>query len=155
MKKQFGEIMNKEDKNSEELRTTEILEEIKISDSMSEVVDEEIIDELQDEIFEKLRISLIQEARLVKRFYDFCLEFNSFEYDEMGMNMEEADEVLERANKIRDKLLNALMEHSSYKFTNIKTDEVYYKILFDIMIEDNVKHCIIEADIDSFDLEVY
>ncbi|MCK5110447.1 MAG: hypothetical protein KAQ94_02920 [Arcobacteraceae bacterium] len=154
MKKQFGEIMSKEIKEIDkvkESRKTEILDEV----NSDELGDEEVIDELQDEIFEKLRVSLIQEARLVKRFYDFCLEFNSFEYDEMGMNMEEADEVLERANKIRNKLLNALMEHSSYKFTNIKTDEVYYKILFDIIVEDGVKHCMIEADVDSFDLEVY
>ncbi len=128
-------------------RQTEIIDE--------EIIEDEVIDELQDEIFDKLRDALINEARLVKRFYDFCLEFNNFEYDEMGMNMEEADEVLARANKIRDKLLDSIMEISSYKFENIKTDEVYYKILFDIIIEEETKHCIIEADIDSFDLEVY
>ena len=126
-----------------------------IINSDTEIKDEEIVDELQDEIFEKLKEALIEESRLVKRFYDFCLEFNSFEYDEMGMNMEESDEVLERANKIRNKLLNNIMAITSYQFNNIKTDEVSYKILFDIIIDDNTKHCIIEADSDSFDLEVY
>ncbi len=149
--------MNKENEKVEErakieeVRKTEILDE----SDLETIEEEEAVDEVQDEIFEKLRESLIEEGRLVKRFYDFCLEFNSFEYDEMGMNMEEADEVLARTNKIRDKLLNNLMEHSSYKFINIKTNEVYYKILFDIMVEDDTKHCVIEADIDSFDLEVY
>lgn len=140
--------MNKNETNNE-ARQSEIIEDIE------DIEDEEIIDELQDEIFDKLKLALIEEARLVKRFYDFCLEFNNFEYDEMGMNMEEADEVLARANKIRDKLLINLTEHSAYKLSNIKTDEVYYKIIFDIIIEEDKKHCIIEADIDSFDLEVY
>ena len=122
----------------------------------TQIVDEEIIiDELQDKIFDKLRDALVDEARLVKKFYNLCSEFNNFEYDEMGINMEEADDILRKANKIRDKLLNLLIDTTGYKFENIKTDEVYYKILFDIIVEDEVKHCIIESDIDSFDLEVY
>ena len=137
MKKQYGEIMNNEQRQTQ-------------------IVDEEIIiDELQDKIFDKLRDALVDEARLVKKFYNLCSEFNNFEYDEMGINMEEADDILRKANKIRDKLLNLLIDTTGYKFENIKTDEVYYKILFDIIVEDEVKHCIIESDIDSFDLEVY
>ena len=139
MKKQFGENMNSERKT-------------KIED---EIIEDEICDELQDEIFDTLKDLVILESRLLKRFYDFCLEFNSFEYDEMGENIEEADAVLERANKIRDKLLNNIFETTSYQFSNVKTDEVYYKILLDIIIEEETRHCIIEVDEDSFDLEVY
>ncbi len=128
-------------------RKTEIIDD--------EILEDEVIDEIQDEIFEKLKDLLIQENRLVQKFYNFCEEFNHFAYDEMGMNVEEADDILRKANIIRDKLLNTLMELSSYKFINIKTDEVYCKILFDIIIDENTKHCIIEADIDSFNLEVY
>ncbi len=131
------------------------VEETRQTDIVDEIEEDEVIDVIQDEIFEALKDSLIEESRLVKRFYDFCLEFNNFAYDEMGMNMEEADEVLARANKIRDKILDNLMAKTEYKFINIKTDEVYYKILFDIMIEEDTKHCIIEVDIESFDLEVY
>jgi hypothetical protein len=53
MKKQFGEIMNKENEKiqeNKELRKTEILEDADLE--LAE--DEEIIDELQDEIFDKL-----------------------------------------------------------------------------------------------------
>ncbi len=132
-----------------ENRQTEIVENV-------ENVDEDIeIDELQDEIFENLKDAFLNESRLLKRFYDFCMEYNSFEYDEMGMNMEEADEVLQKVNKIRDKLLDNIISTTSYEFNNIKTDEVYYKILFDIMVEESTKHCIVEVDLDSFDLEVY
>ena len=142
MKKQYGESIN----NMENIeRKTEVAEDI----------EEEIVDELQDEIFDKLKDALVGEARLVKRFYDFCLEHNSFEFDEMGMNMEEAEEVLDRANKIRDKLLANIENLTLYKFSSVKTDEVYCKILFDIIVEEESRHCIIEADNDSFDLEVY
>ena len=129
----------------EELRKTEILD----------IPEDEIVDELQDEIFEKLKDAMIAESRLLQRYYNFCYEYNAFEFDEMGMNMEEAEEVLQKANKIRDILMANISELTKYEFASIKTDEVYYKILFDIIIEDGTKHCIIEVDIDSFDLEVY
>ncbi|RLA73997.1 MAG: hypothetical protein DRG78_21745 [Epsilonproteobacteria bacterium] len=135
--------------NNEELRKTEIIE---IEEGELE---DELIDELQDEIFDNLKDAMIKESRLLKRYYDFCFEYNSFEFDEMGMNMEEAEEVLQRANKIRDILMSNISNITKYEFASIKTDEVYYKILFDIIIEDGTKHCIIEVDIDSFDLEVY
>ncbi len=120
-----------------------------------EDIEEKIVDKLQDEIFEALKSALLQESRLLKRFYDFCQEYNFFEFDEMGMNMEEADEVLVKVNKIRDKLLENLKISTSYDFKTVKTDELYYKILLDIIKDEEIKHCIIEVDVDSFDLEVY
>ena len=122
---------------------------------VEDTFDEEVYDELQDEIFDKMQDALINEAMLVKKFYDLCLEFNSFEYDESGINVEESDVILERANETRDKLLNSIEQTTSYKFNNIKTDEVDYKILFDIIVDDSINHCTIEADFDSFDLEIY
>ena len=139
MNKLYGENMSED-------RKTNIVEDIKI--------DEEIVDELQDEIFEVLKDALLQESRLLKRFYDFCQEYNAFEFDEMGLNMEEADEVLVRVNKIRDKLLQSIKVSTSYEFKTVQTDELYYKILLDIIIDEDIKHCIIEVDIDSFNLEV-
>ena len=143
MKKLFGVYMS------------EIIKEDRKTKIIENTNEEELVDELQDEIFEKLKDALLNESRLLKRYYDFCLEYNSFEFDEMGINMEDAEDVLQRANKIRDKLLDNLSRSTKYKLTGVKSDEVYYKILFDIMIETNYIHCIIEVDIDSFDLEVY
>ncbi|VAY88049.1 hypothetical protein MNB_ARC-1_751 [hydrothermal vent metagenome] len=134
MKKQFGDNMNNIDKDN---RKTEI------------------IDDIQDEIFAILKDALLKESRLLKRYYEFCLEYNSFEFDELGINMEDSELVLNKIDKIRDKLLFNISESTKYKLLNIKNDEVYYKILFDIIIDGVYKHFIVEVDIDSFDLEVY
>ncbi len=123
---------------------------------MSDIIEEsgEIELELKDIIFDKLKLALIDEKRLLKRFNDFCEEYSNFEYDEMGMNMEEGEDVLLRVNKIRDKFLTSIQTNLSYEFINIETFVVTHILAFDINIEENSFRVILEVLEDSFNLEV-
>jgi hypothetical protein len=131
MKKQFGKIMNKQNKTNKKEQ-----------------------DNINDEIFKLLKDNLIDEARLLKRFYEFCYEYNNFEYDESGFNFDEGQDIPKKINKIRDKLLLNIKNNIDYDIQNIKTIEANYKFLFDIIIDENIKHCIVKVDVDSFELEL-
>jgi len=132
-----------------EARQSEIIE---IDEEQEEIIDPK--DQLRDEIFEKLKLSFIEEVRLLKRFYDFCEEYANFEYDESAFNMDEADAVLNRANKIRDKIINSVSEQSSYTFENPQTITDTNIMTFFLNIEEYRFKIIVEVSEDSFDLEV-
>ena len=135
MNKQYGEIMSEinsdrmteivnEELEDETLETsTQLLNGVNESVELSPEELEEY-EKLKDEIFEKLKDSLIEQKRLIKRFYDFCEEHTHFEYDEMGMNMEEGEDILRKTDKIRDKFLNVIQEKLLYIFNNIQTKAV-------------------------------
>ena len=101
MKKLFGVFMS---------RATDIIDEELLDDDM---------DTLKDEVFSQLSATLIEEKRLIKRFYDFCDEYNNFEFDEMGLNMDEADDILRKTNKIRDLFLSNIEEKLLFIFNNV------------------------------------
>jgi len=131
------------------------------SDRKSEIIDEEIIEEnidpkdlLKYEIFEKLKIALIDQKRLLGRFHQFCEEYTTFEYDEMGMNMEEADEVLRKANKIRDKFMNIIQENTLYIFENILTHTQTNIITFSLFTQEFDYKIILDISQDSFNLTI-
>jgi len=128
-------------------------EQIKIVDIVDNEVDEQL-DILKDEVFENLKKSFIKEKRLLKRFYDFCEDYNFFEYDEMGMNMEDGETALRFVNKINDKILNNIQNDISYKFTNIKVDTFKYKVSFILEIEQYKFTIVLEVLTDSFNLEI-
>ena len=110
--------------------------------------------EIQDEVFEKLKLSLLDEIRLLKKFKQFCIDYNDFEYDEIGMNMEESEDILRKAYKIRDKFLSTVETKCLYKFNNIETDVLTNIIKFDL--ESEKLQCKVKLDIseDSFNLEI-
>ena len=137
--------------NNTENRKTEIVdEEILIEDNNSE----EELQNIKDEVFEKMKLALIDEKRLLCRFIDFCDEYNNFEYDEMGVNMEEADAVLKRCDKIRDKFLVNIEEKLLYVFENVKTNTLTNMISFNVDTKENKFKVVIEVMSDSFNLEV-
>jgi len=125
-----------------------------MSSRQTEIDDYEIDDneELEDEIFSNLSTCLIEEKRLLKRFYDFCEEYNNFEFDEMGINMNEADDILRKSNKIRDLILSNIEEKSAYIFNDIQSDIVSKSFSMDIGLEQDSYQVIIEVQSDSFNL---
>jgi len=130
-------------------RLTQIEDEIE--DSSEEL---SLSDEFKDEVFEKLKIALLDEKRLIKRFCDFCEEYTNFEYDEMGMNMEEGEDILRKTNKIRDKFLNSIEEKLLYIFENIETNPLTRIVIFDLDAKEYQYKVIIEFFEDSFNLEI-
>ena len=130
-------------------RKSEIIEDI---ESNEEIIDPR--DELKDEVFENLKLAIIDEKRLLGRFYEFSCEHANFEYDEMGMNMEEGDEVLRKTDKIRDKLLNNLQEKLLYIFDNIETNTLTSIITFDLDAKEFQYKVVLEVLEDSFNLEI-
>ena len=47
---------------------------------------------------------------LLKDFTIFVMNIINFEFDEMGINMDEADDILRKTNKIRDLFLSNIEE---------------------------------------------
>lgn len=109
---------------------------------------------IKDEVFEKLKTELIEQKRLLKRFYEFCSEYTNFEYDEMGINMEEADEILRKTNKIRDKFLNIIQANLLYIFEDVQTNTLSNMITFNLDTKEYQFKVILEVLEDSFSLEI-
>ena len=133
--------------NNNEKRVTDIVEE-----EIIENIDEN--EEHRNEVFENLKIELIEQKRLLARFCTFCEEHNNFEYDEMGMNMEEGEDILRMTNKIRDKFLAVIEEKLLYIFQNTATNTLTHIITFDLDTKENQYKVVIEVLEDSFNLEV-
>jgi hypothetical protein len=128
-------------------RETEIIEE-----ELEEVID--LKEQFKEEVFDKLKIALIDEKRLLKKFHDYCEEYNNFEYDEMGMNMEEGEDVLRLTNKIRDKILTTIEEKLLYIFENAEINTLTHIILFNLDAKEYQYKVIVEVFEDSFNLEL-
>lgn len=134
-----------------------IKEEQKIENIECNTEDEDTLSQkeiIKDEIFDKLKNQLIDEARLIKRFYQFCKEYNNFEYDEQGLNMDDADDVLRKVNKIRDKFLTTIEQNLLFVFTNIQTNSLACMITFDLDCQDFQYKVILEVEDNSFNLEI-
>jgi len=127
-----------------------------MSDRRTEIVDIELsdTDEFQDEIFSKLLDAFKDEQRLLKRFFDFCDEYNHFEFDEMGINMDEADDVLRKTYKIRDLLLSHVEDKLLYIFDDVESDTLSKTIFLNFDLEEKSFKLIIEVMSDSFNLEL-
>jgi hypothetical protein len=129
MKRQFGVDMNKEDK---------------IQDSL----------QIQEELFDILKIQFIKENRLLKRYYEFCVEYQNYEYDEMGMNMEDGEDLMRKAIKIRTKFMKNIQDDTDLEFSNITTDTVNNRLGFNIIKDDDTFEIKLDLFEDSFDLEI-
>ena len=125
-----------------------------MSSRRTEINDCEIddIEEQRDELFSKLSDALLEEKRLLKRFYDFCEEYNNFEFDEMGLNMDGADDILRKANKIRDLILSNIEENLSYVFENNKLQVLTKSFIADLKIQEKSYKVSVEVKSDSFNL---
>jgi len=122
----------------------------------TEISDCEIVDieEYRDEVFSKLSDALLEEKRLMKRFYDFCEEYNNFEFDEMGINMDGADDLSRKANKIRDLLLSNVEDKLLYIFDNVESNILQKSICVDLDLPETCYKLTLEIKYDSFNLEI-
>lgn len=134
----------------------ELLDEsVKLTEETSLSAEEiEEQEKLKDEVFEKLKDALLEEKRLIGRFYDFCEEHTHFEYDELGMNMEEGEDILRKTDKIRDKFLSSIEEKLLYIFENVETNTLTRIITFDLDTKEIQYKVILEVFEDSFNLEI-
>ena len=137
---------------SEEIKYEQKVENVQIDIETEDTISQK--EKIKDEVFEKLKNQLIVEARLIKRFYQFCKEYNEFEYDEQGLNMEESDDILRKANKIRDKFLTSIEQNLLFVFENIQTNSLTSMITFDLDTREFQYKVIIEVEENSFNLEV-
>ena len=131
-----------------EERNTEILDE------EIEEVEVDPRDKFKEEVFQNMKLALIEEKRLLGRFNEFCEDHTNFEYDEMGMNMEEAEDILRKTDKIRDKFLGTIEEKLLYIFENTDTNTLTRIITFDLDAKEFQYKAIIEVFDDSFNLEI-
>jgi len=120
------------------------------------IVEEELLDEenFENEVFEILTIALKEEQRLLKRFYYFCDEYENFDYDESGINMDESKDLLRKSHKIKDLILSNIEENVACVFSSAEI-ETQSKIIKAILnIKNNLYVINIEIMNDSFNLEL-
>lgn len=126
----------------------------------TEIIDEELIEDItleetiNEEFFSELSQAFKEEQRLLKRFYDFCEEYENFEYDESGINMDEADDILRKCNKIRDLILSNIEAKLLYRFDNMKTYTQKKMITANLSCKNNSFRIVTEVMSDSFNLEL-
>ncbi|MEA3512604.1 MAG: hypothetical protein U9R37_03285 [Campylobacterota bacterium] len=127
-----------------------------MNDKQNEIEKNEIDpkEEKREEVFEKLKYEFIEEQRLIGRFYDFCSQYHNFEYDEMGINMEEGEDILRKTNVIKDKILNRASEKLLYIFENVEINTIANIISFDLDTKEYQYKVVLEVMSDSFNLEV-
>lgn len=112
----------------------------------------------EDQIFEELKTKLLDEIRLLKRFYEFSTAYQDFEFDELGLNTDEAENEKRKALKIKDKLFEKLIKNFKYPIKEINTDILNNKIELNIEYNINESKKIVEFILsvkeDSFTLEI-
>ena len=131
MKKQFGVSMNENIENNDDAKQ-----------------------ELTNNIFEKLKSAFIDQERLMSRFVLFCINYRDFEYDEMGMNMDESEDIIRKANKICTKLLINIQSELVYTFNNININIVSNSFCFELTKEDYQFVITVEVLKDSFNINI-
>ncbi len=127
-----------------------------MSSRQTEISDIELdeSEELKNEVFTKLSEALLEQKRLLKRFYDFCEEYNHFEYDEMGINMDEAEDMLRKTNKIRDLFLSKIEENLLYIFEDVQSNTLTRIITCTVDTKEDKYKVILEVMNGSFNLEL-
>lgn len=112
----------------------------------------------EDQIFEDLKSELVEHTRLLKRFYHFCITYQNFEFDELGLNTDEAEKEKNRALKIKDKLFNEINKNFKYTLKETSTDILKNKIELVLQYNTNESKKIVEfvlsIEEDGFILEL-
>jgi len=158
-----------------ETRQTKIIEEIKTFDEQKEVAlspeletKEEILEETEkefqeeidprvekrDQLFEDVKNVLLNQDRILKKFFLHSDEHCEFDYEEMGLSFEEEEEHLRRTNKLKDKILDNLETDLSIQCKNREIDTLHNMIICDSSFEEETFRIVLEVYEDSFDLEI-
>ncbi len=95
---------------------------------------------MNNELYEKIEDAFVSEAKLVKKLNLFMYEYNNFEYDEMGINMDEADDVKARIEKIQKKLMNNVNSKLDTTLDTKSIDIVFHKVNLSTTIDEEIKN---------------
>jgi len=128
-------------------RQTEI-SDLEIDDPISTEEEE------RERVFQEISFALIAQKRLMKRFYYFCEEYVNFEFDESGINFDEASELKRKAEKIRDLIFHNIESMLAYNLENINSNVEQSIITMNFKTEENTYNITIEVLNNSFNLEV-
>ncbi len=141
-----------------ETRKTEIIDE-EIEDFEDESLEsqEEIEspESIRDELFEKIKDALLEEdpIRLLKKFYQYAEEHTEYDFDDMGLDFEEGEDVLRRCNTLKDKIIDTLNNSfEELEFTPATIDTLHMMIITTTTYKEQNFKVIIEVFEDSFDL---
>lgn len=83
---------------------------------------------MKDEIYEKLEDAIMQESRLVEKTKNYMHEYFNFEYDGLGINMEEADLLMGRVEKLCTKLVANIASRVEMPIDIMQIDCAFYTI---------------------------
>lgn len=83
---------------------------------------------MKDEIYEKLEDAIMQESRLVEKTKQHMYEYFNFEYDGLGINMEEADLLMGRVEKLCNKLVANIATRVDMSIDIMEIDCAFSKI---------------------------
>jgi len=132
--------------NNEEIETN-------IEDQESEeTVDPRI--EKRDQLFEDIKNTLLNQDRLLTKFFAHSDEHCEFDYEEMGLSFEEEEDHLRRTNKLKDKILDSLEENIEIKCINRTIDTLHNMIICDTSYNEESFRIVLEVFEDSFNLEI-
>ena len=137
--------------------SVEITEEVEQNVVQEDVAVEEKIDprvEKRDQFFEEIKTVLLEQDRLLTKFFAHSDEHCEFDYEEMGLSFEEEEDHLRRTNKLKDKILDQLDATIETKCTNRTIDTLHNMILCEAPFQEENFKVVIEVFEDSFDLEV-
>ena len=151
MKKLYGAIMS-------ETRKTEILD-VEIEDfneETKEEIEEASYESIRDELFESIKNALLDEdeIRLLKKFYHYAEQHTEYDFDDMGLDFEESEDLLRRCNTLRDKIVEKLQEILELEFKETSIDTLHMLIVTRTTYKEQNFKVIIEVFEDSFDLEI-
>lgn len=143
----------------EENRQTEIIEEIEenqIEDIESTEENEEKVSRvsIRDNFFEQIKNELLNQERLLKKFFAHSDDHCEFDFEVMGLSFEEEEELVRRIHILKNKILDNLETELTIKCTDRKVDTLHNMIICDSEFEENKFRIVIEVFEDSFDLEV-
>ena len=160
------EIINEEIKTSDGVEEVESTNLEKIQKNETQADTEETVTqenteieidprvEKRDQFFEEIKNVLLEQDRLLKKFFAHSDEHCEFDYEEMGLSFEEEEEHLKRTNKLKDKILNTLEENTETECSNRTIDTLHNMIICDAPYQEEKFRVVIEVFEDSFDLEI-
>lgn len=108
---------------------------------------------MNKEIYNNIKETFLEEARLIGRLDHFFNEFIDFEFDEMGINYEEVDEIAKKAQKINDKLIKNINEKTSLNITTKRVDIENRKVEYRVEFEEEESDFAILIENDGFTIE--
>jgi hypothetical protein len=141
-----------------ETRKTELIDE-EIEDFDEEIQEEIIepsIESIRDNLFESIKNALLDEdeIRLLKKFYHYAEQHTEFDFDDMGLDFNEGEDLHRRCNTLKNKIIEKLQELLELEFQETTIDTLHMVIITHTTYKEQTFKIVIEVFEDSFDLEL-